>query len=91
MLPWKKWFESKSIWLGLLTLTVSLLSLILDTDWIRDYPNFVATLGTVVGILTIILRYVTGKPMKLTMNYKEGITPMQRKFKRRPTIRKPHS
>ena len=71
MLPWKKWFESKSIWFGLLTLTVSILSFLAGEEWIRDYPRVVAIMGTVVGVLTIILRFLAQRPMKATMEIKE--------------------
>ena len=71
MLPWKKWFESKSIWLGLLTLMISIFSFLTNEEWIREYPKAVAIIGTIIGILTIILRYLAQNPMKATMEIKD--------------------
>ena len=67
----KKWFESKSVWLGLLILILSIISFIVDEEWIKDYPKVVAILSTVVGVLTIVLRYLAINPMKATMEIKE--------------------
>jgi hypothetical protein len=62
----KTWYQSKTVWLGLLTLTISILSFLQGEEWIQRYPDFVAALGTSVGIATIMLRYVSEKPMALT-------------------------
>jgi len=71
MLPWKKWFESKSIWLGILTVALSLATFLTNEEWVKEYPQLVAILGSAVGILTIILRYFTEKPLYLNKKVKD--------------------
>lgn len=62
----KRFYESKAVWLGLLTLIVSILSFLQNEEWVVNYPYVVSAIGTTVGILTIIIRYLTDVPMKLT-------------------------
>jgi hypothetical protein len=62
----KNWYQSKTVWLGLLTLTISILTYLQSDELISRYPDIVAALGTSIGIMTILLRYVSEKPMALT-------------------------
>lgn len=59
----KKWFQSKTVWLGLLTMILSLLTFLQGESWIQQYPNIVSGIGTAIGALTVILRFVTTKPI----------------------------
>jgi hypothetical protein len=62
----KEFYESKTVWLGLMTSALSILTFLQGEAWIVEYPVAVSTIGTVVGLLTIALRYVTKVPMRLT-------------------------
>ena len=55
----KKWYESKSIWTGVLIFGASLLTAtgILDVD----INTNAAWIGTGIGIVQVILRAITGK------------------------------
>jgi len=60
----KEWYRSKAVWLGILTLVVSILSFLEGEEWIAAYPGLVAALGTVVGIATVVIRFLTKTPLK---------------------------
>jgi hypothetical protein len=66
----KKFYESKTVWLGILMLTASILSFLQGEELIKEYPILVSVLGTVAGILTIVIRYFTEAPMRLTQEFK---------------------
>jgi hypothetical protein len=61
----KKWFESKTVWIGLMTFILSTLTLLEGQDWIQNYPNAVSAVGIIIGILTIVVRYLTQDSMLL--------------------------
>lgn len=69
----KRWFQSKTVWLGILTLILSILTFIQGEEWISQYPQVVAIIGTVIGVLTIILRFFTHKSMELTVDLKNKL------------------
>lgn len=56
--------ESKAIWLGVLTALISLLGLIAGQEWIQQYPDIVSYIGLAIGILTVIVRHYTTRPLK---------------------------
>lgn len=58
--PWL----SKTYWFGALQVISAILLLLLDSDLIRQYPNAIATIGLVSGIVTIILRNFTSLPIE---------------------------
>jgi len=66
----KRFFESKTVWLGILMLVASILGFLQGEEWIKEYPNVVALLGTAAGILTIVIRYFTEKPLALRQSFK---------------------
>jgi len=61
----KKTFGSKTVWLGLITATMSALSFFQGEEWIKEYPQVVAGIGTAIGILTIAARFFTTEAMAL--------------------------
>ena len=62
-----KWLMlSKSFWVGLLTTLLGLLALFMGEEWIKANPALVGWLTTASGILTMILRVLTGTPVTLT-------------------------
>jgi len=54
---------SKTMILSIMTTVVSVITLLMGEQWIMAYPDVVAWMGIVVGILTGILRQVTSKGM----------------------------
>ena len=54
----KSIFESKIIWLGLATLLLSILTFFQGEQWIQEYPKVVAGIGSAIGVLTIVLRFL---------------------------------
>jgi hypothetical protein len=67
----KKWYQSKAVWLGIFVLILSILSFLQGEAWIQEYPTAVTVIGTVVGVLTIVIRFLTGTTMKLTDKIKQ--------------------
>ena len=52
------------MWLGMLTTLASVLGLIAGAEWIQAWPGVVAGIGTAVGVLTIVIRLLTGLPIR---------------------------
>lgn len=59
----KNFWASKSVWLGVITTVVSLLTAAMGQEFIMQYPQVVAGIGMVVGFLTVVLRYLTDRPI----------------------------
>ena len=57
----KKWYESKTIWIGLITLIYGILKYV-GVDIGELTPE---AMSTILGIVMIILRIVTNKPVEL--------------------------
>jgi len=57
----KKWYESKTIWIGLITLIYGILKYV-GIDIGELTPE---AMSTILGIVMIILRIVTNKPVEL--------------------------
>ena len=60
----KKWYASKSIWLGLISIAIGILGFV--QPWIEagDFtlPSIILL---VIGVLQLIARYLTDSPIKL--------------------------
>lgn len=67
----KKFYESKTVWLGILTLIVSVLTFMQGEEWVTQYPKIVSAVGTAIGVLTIVLRYLTENAMALTAKFRK--------------------
>lgn len=57
----KNWWASKTVWLGILELAIGGLSLLADSQFTRGDAK--AVLLATAGILTVILRFLTYRPM----------------------------
>jgi len=53
----KKWYTSKSIWVGVVTLVYA----VLNFTGVIENPLDETTLATILGILIVILRLITGE------------------------------
>ena len=61
----KNIFRSKTFWVNLMTMAVSITAYFQGSELIAQYPEVVAILGTVAGVLGIILRVLTKQPVKV--------------------------
>lgn len=61
----KKTFQSKTIWFGTITAVLSALTFFQGEEWVKEYPQVAAGIGVGVGLLTVVLRFVTTKPLQL--------------------------
>lgn len=52
----KKWYQSKTLWVGVLEIVGSIGALMIDESLATE-----ATIGGVCGVLTLVLRFVTDK------------------------------
>jgi hypothetical protein len=60
----KKWYLSKTVWVGTVEIVIAVLLLLAGDQLIAENPKVVAVIGTIVGILTIVLRKLTNQPLK---------------------------
>ena len=60
----KRWWESKTIWANALTTAVGVIGVVMGSDWIAEYPQVASILVMVVGVLNVVLRTITDKPVK---------------------------
>lgn len=56
--------SSKTVWLGIVTALISILGLFAGQEWIQQYPEIVSYIGLAIGILTVIVRHYTTRPLK---------------------------
>jgi hypothetical protein len=64
----KPWWKSKTIWVNVVVVLVAALTGAANSDAIREYPEVVALIGTLVGILNMLLRLVTRQPVQVKPN-----------------------
>lgn len=62
----KKWFQSKTIWLNVVTFVTSGLAAISGSEWIQNNPEAAAIVGGLIATCNIVLRFVTDKGLKVT-------------------------
>ena len=60
----KSLFTSKSVWVGLITLTIGVANLFAGSELIAMYPQIVAGAVSLSGALAIVLRLLTTQPIK---------------------------
>jgi hypothetical protein len=59
--PSKPWYQSKTVWLNLLTTAVGVVGYLAGSDLIAANPALVAAFVSAQGVMNVILRLVTGK------------------------------
>ncbi|KKM96675.1 hypothetical protein LCGC14_1175690 [marine sediment metagenome] len=69
----KSTFQSKTVWLGLATLALSILAFFQGEEWVKEYPKVVAGIGSAIGFITIVLRFFTSKTMALSDSIKHKL------------------
>ncbi|TXH41138.1 MAG: hypothetical protein E6Q97_38255 [Desulfurellales bacterium] len=60
----KSALSSKTVWVGILTTAAATLGFLQGQEFIVQYPKAVAGIGAAVGLLTIVLRFMTTVPIK---------------------------
>lgn len=55
---------SKTMIVNILVVLAGMGAYLVDNDVIKDHPEAVALIGAAVGVINIVLRYVTVAPMK---------------------------
>lgn len=61
----KVWWQSKTIWVNVLTMVVGLLTMLAGQDFIADNPSTVSFVAMVVGVVNVVLRWLTDQPIGL--------------------------
>ena len=69
----KKTKFSKTIWLGLVTTGISVLTLVQGEEWIKAYPQVVGYIGIGIGVLGIAFRFLTTMPLGAAVKIKESL------------------
>lgn len=60
----KLWFQSKTVWIGIIEIAIGVLGLVADFLGKGDYsPSGYVLLAT--GVLTVVLRFLTEEPVSL--------------------------
>lgn len=60
----KSIFASRLAWTGAITAAVGVITAIQQQPWVVEYPRVAAGLAAAVGVLTIVLRYLTTQPIE---------------------------
>ena len=60
----KKWWQSKMMWVNMLTLGVGVLAVFTVSDWIMANPQVSAVLVAMSGALNMLLRLLTSTSIK---------------------------
>lgn len=61
----KQFWQSKTLWLNTFTVLVAILMLVQARPWVATLPLLEESLLLVVGILNILLRFVTSQPVRV--------------------------
>jgi uncharacterized membrane protein len=59
----KPWWTSKTIWLNIITLAMAMLTFLADQPWYAAHKDAAAATLTIIGVLGIILRFMTNQPI----------------------------
>lgn len=62
----KAWYLSRTLWLNLIGTVIAVLMAVLNQDWIADHPQLSAGIGSILGVLNILLRFLTSQPIVAT-------------------------
>ena len=60
----KKWWQSKTMWINMLTLAVGVLAVFTGSEWIMANPQVAAMLVAVSGTMNMLLRLFTSEAIQ---------------------------
>jgi hypothetical protein len=60
----KKWWKSKTVWVNLVTVMAGVVGYVAGHNVIQDNASLVAMMVVMQGGLNVVLRFVTGTPIK---------------------------
>ena len=76
----KTWYSSRTIWVNVLTLAVSIITVLMSSELLAGYENLILILTTiVVPIINIILRWLTDQPVTSVFKAMDKL-PLRRKI-----------
>lgn len=58
-ISWKKLLSTKSFWVSILVILISLLSGLTSLEWLIEYPKVASLLGTLLGTLMLVFRVMS--------------------------------
>jgi hypothetical protein len=61
----KNWWQSKTVWVNVLTVLMGVVGFMAGHEVIKAHPEFVAVLIAAQGGVNVLLRFFTGKPIKV--------------------------
>ena len=61
----KTLLASKAFWLGLITFALALADFVQGAEFVQQWPQVVTIIGMGVGVLTVIVRILTTKPITI--------------------------
>lgn len=64
----KSVFQSKTIWINVITLATLAISAVMGSEIVKDYPTAVTVGGMVITGLNIALRWLTDRPVSIGGN-----------------------
>ena len=59
----KLWWESKTIWAGVIEVLIAVLLAVAGSEVVAAYPQVASLILGAAGIAAILLRLITGKPI----------------------------
>ena len=59
----KAWWQSKTIWVNAITLLIGVVSFLAGQEFIADHPQIATWFAMVLGLLNIVLRFLTNQPV----------------------------
>lgn len=64
IVPAKSKFLSRTVWLGSITTAIALVTTLQSQPWVADYPRVASGCVAVIGVLTVVLRFLTDRPIE---------------------------
>lgn len=55
---------SKTVWINFLTVLVGALTVLTGSEWIQDHPALAAVLLLILGLVNVVLRFISTTPLK---------------------------
>ena len=55
----KPWYQSRTVWVNVLTALVAMLGALSGSEWIAAHPEWVSVIALVVSLLNVALRFAT--------------------------------